>query len=79
MLLSLGDYTFKYQCHGGSQLSLPSIIILSSYETLVLKIFYKHSLTGICFYLILGKINFHFQCGETEVQNSQNPDAGRVG
>lgn len=47
MLLSHGDYTLKCYCHGGSQLSLSSIIKLSSYKTLVLKVFYKHNLTSV--------------------------------
>lgn len=72
MLLSLGDYTLKCHCSGGSQLSLFSVIILSSYKTLVLKVFFKYDLTDICFHFLLRKISFHFQYGETEAQNSQN-------
>lgn len=72
MLLSLGDYTLKCHCSGGSQLSPFSVIILSSYKTLVLKVFFKYDLTDICFHFLLRKISFHFQYGETEAQNSQN-------
>lgn len=60
--------------HGGSQLSLFNIITLGIYKALVLlKAFYKHNLTDICSHLLLKRISFHFQGGETEDQNPQSP------
>jgi len=62
--------------HGGSQLSLLSVPTLSSYRALVLlKAFCRRNLTGICSHLLLSRTSFHFQGGETEVQNPRSPAA----